>query len=55
LPFTSLGVKIFKFSTPTSAHLLTIFTVVACYFVLTEGIKLIYYRYFNNYAAAKNT
>lgn len=44
LPFTNLGIKIFKFSTPTSAHLLTILTVVVCYFVLTEGIKLIYYR-----------
>ncbi len=44
LPFTSFGVKIFKFSTPTSAHLFTIFTVVACYFVLTESIKLLYYK-----------
>lgn len=44
VPFTRLGDGIFHFVRPTSTHLIIIFSVVACYFTITETIKLIYYK-----------
>ena len=44
LPFSPFGVSFFRFQTPTFEHLGIILSVVACYFVITEIIKLIYYR-----------
>jgi len=44
LPFTSLGIGLFKFQTPSITHLYLIFGVVVCYFVVTEIVKIIYYR-----------
>lgn len=44
LPFTSLGVNLFKFQTPSFYHLYLILGVVICYFVVTEIVKIIYYR-----------
>jgi len=44
LPFTHFGQEIFKFVKPQPSHLFWIFGIVGCYFVVTEVIKLFYYR-----------
>lgn len=48
LPFTSFGHSYFKFASPTVTSLLVIFTIVGLYFILSEAIKLAYYRYWNH-------
>jgi len=48
LPFTHFGQEIFKFVKPQFSHLFWIFGIVACYFVITEVIKLLYYRSSNS-------
>ena len=48
LPFTAAGIKLFRFAMPTTAHLMTIFGIAACYFVITEALKLVYYRFSAN-------
>lgn len=45
------GREIFHFVRPTANHLLIIFAVVAVYFVLSEFVKLIYYKSFNRESA----
>lgn len=45
LPLTSLGQYWFKFITPSVHDFGLIFGVVAIYFVVTEAIKLLYYRF----------
>jgi Mg2+-importing ATPase len=44
IPFTKFGENVFHFIKPTSTHLIMIFSVVASYFVVTEVIKLFYYK-----------
>lgn len=44
IPFTKFGESVFHFIKPTSTHLIIIFSVVASYFVVTEVIKLFYYK-----------
>ena len=44
LPFSHFGQEFFKFVKPQSIHLFWIFGIVGCYFVMTEIIKLFYYR-----------
>ncbi|MBI4993308.1 MAG: HAD-IC family P-type ATPase [Candidatus Magasanikbacteria bacterium] len=44
IPFTAFGNAIFHFAKPTSANLIIIFSVVAGYFIVTEMIKLVYYK-----------
>lgn len=44
LPFTTLGREIFHFTTPSLQHLVIILTIVGVYFVVTESVKLVYYR-----------
>ncbi|HUW21802.1 MAG TPA: HAD-IC family P-type ATPase [Candidatus Bathyarchaeia archaeon] len=46
LPFTAFGQEIFHFVRLRTGHLLSIFAVVAVYFVVTEITKLLYYRSF---------
>jgi Mg2+-importing ATPase len=53
LPFTPLGIGLFKFTPPTGKFLLTIFGVVLCYFVITEILKRVYYRFAGNGNAGK--
>jgi Mg2+-importing ATPase len=45
IPYTAIGVRLFKFHPPSLAHLVTLLTLVAIYFVSTEAIKLFYYRF----------
>ncbi len=44
LPFTNFGQKIFKFTPPTIMHMVWILSLVAVYFVISEMVKLFYYR-----------
>lgn len=48
IPFTEFGQKVFKFTRPSLDHLFLIFTIVIVYFVITESVKLLYYRYENS-------
>lgn len=48
LPFTDFGQNIFKFTPPTLPHLILIISIAAVYFAITEGVKLLYYRFFNH-------
>lgn len=43
LPFTSIGHGLFGFRKPTELDLVTIFGIVAFYFMITEVVKLLYY------------
>lgn len=47
LPFTNFGQTVFKFTPPTSSHLIMILSIAVVYFAITEGVKLLYYRFFN--------
>ncbi|MDP3998151.1 MAG: HAD-IC family P-type ATPase [bacterium] len=47
LPFTSFGQQVFSFIRPNLNHLYLILVVVVLYFVTTESVKLLYYRYSN--------
>ncbi len=45
LPFTKWGQEIFHFITPQPVHVATILGIAAVYFVVTETVKLLYYKY----------
>jgi len=44
LPYTAFGQNIFKFTPPTLAHLLLILSLVFIYFIVSEVVKLMYYK-----------
>ncbi len=44
LPFTAFGQQVFKFTPPAPGHLTLILSVVVIYFIITETVKLLYYR-----------
>ncbi|HBY74022.1 MAG TPA: cation-transporting ATPase, partial [Candidatus Kerfeldbacteria bacterium] len=44
IPFTSIGHDIFQFTSPTLAQLLTILGVAVMYLIVTEVVKLLYFR-----------
>ncbi len=48
LPLTKIGQEIFYFIKPQTNHLILILIVVACYFVVTESVKLFYHRILNH-------
>lgn len=48
LPFTIIGTKLFKFSTPSINSLGLIVGIVICYFLITEFVKFLYYRLVSN-------
>jgi P-type Mg2+ transporter len=48
IPFTKFGQDVFQFVRPSGDHLTIIFTVVTIYFIVTEIVKLMYYKYENN-------
>lgn len=52
-PFTQLGRQALDFIRPTNQNLATIFTIVVCYFVTTEVVKLIYYKTMGNNSYSK--
>jgi Mg2+-importing ATPase len=47
IPFTSFGTEVFKFLVPTSDKLLIILAIVVGYFVSTEIVKKMYFKYLN--------
>jgi len=53
LPYTAIGQKIFHFTPPTAAHLLIILAIVSAYFIVSEIVKLFYYKEINHTAAKK--
>lgn len=44
IPFSSMGRAIFGFKQPEVSQMATVFMLVALYFVITETVKLIYYK-----------
>lgn len=48
LPFTDPGQSFFHFTPPTGRHLLLIVSLVALYFVVSESVKILYYRLTNH-------
>lgn len=44
LPFTAFGQKVFKFVPPTLNHLALILSLVVIYFIVSETVKLLYYK-----------
>ncbi len=48
LPLTAFGQRVFQFTLPTLPHLTLILGLVALYFVTTECVKLLYYRFVNS-------
>ena len=48
IPFTAIGINVFKFTPPTAGHLSIIFTLVVLYFACTEIVKHFYYKYAQN-------
>jgi len=44
LPFTVFGQKIFKFTPPSARHLVSILSLVVVYFIISETVKLLYYK-----------
>ncbi len=45
LPFTQTGKNFFKFHAPAWGHLAIIFLIVGAYFIVSEALKLAYYRF----------
>lgn len=48
IPFTYIGQTIFSFNRPSMAEIVTILSIVGVYFIITEVIKLYYYKTINN-------
>lgn len=44
LPYTPFGQSVFKFVPPTGGHLVFIISMVVLYFIISETVKLFYYR-----------
>lgn len=44
LPFTPFGQQVFKFAAPAPGHLALILSLVVVYFIITETVKLLYYK-----------
>jgi Mg2+-importing ATPase len=49
IPYTPFGQAVFGFVAPSAAHLGVIGAIVAVYFVSTEVVKVLYYRFFNDH------
>lgn len=50
LPYTWVGQAFLNFSPPTAYHLLLIAIVAALYFIITDLVKVLYYRLYNGRA-----
>jgi Mg2+-importing ATPase len=48
IPYSAFGKSVFHFITPSSSYLAMVLGIVALYFISTEGIKLLYYRFTNH-------
>lgn len=51
IPYSGLGQQVFGFIRPSANHMIIILVVVVTYFVISEMVKLLYYKFFDN----KNT
>ena len=47
LPYTALGQKFLNFSPPSAYHLMLIAIVVITYFIITDLVKVLYYRLYS--------
>jgi hypothetical protein len=47
IPFTSLGHSLFEFKSPSMHYLGLVLLLTGSYFIATEVIKLLYYRFVN--------
>lgn len=48
LPFTAIGQNLFHFIRPTANYMITISLLIIVYFILTEAVKVWYYRSHNH-------
>lgn len=48
IPYSAFGKSVFHFITPSSSYLAMVLGIVALYFISTESIKLLYYRFTNH-------
>ncbi len=55
IPYTFLGKQIFHFVPPSSDALIFILGIVFIYFIVTETVKLAYYRYVSPYISSDNS
>ncbi len=52
IPYTSFGHLVFHFVSPTAGQLLLILGIVVVYFMVTESVKVLYYRFSEHRKAA---
>jgi P-type Mg2+ transporter len=45
IPYTQIGHEVFKFVTPTNIQIMSVLGIVVLYFITTESVKLLYYRF----------
>jgi len=50
LPFTKIGREFFHFASPSIPQLLTVFSLLAGYLIISEAVKLFYFRHWKNKA-----
>ena len=55
IPFTPFGHQVFQFVSPSKNHLILIGVIVLIYFILTEIIKVLYYKYEKLFKTFLNT
>lgn len=51
LPFTNIGREFFHFASPSIPQLLIVFSLLTGYFIISEIVKLLYFRYWKNKVA----
>ncbi|MCX6761093.1 MAG: HAD-IC family P-type ATPase [Candidatus Nealsonbacteria bacterium] len=50
LPFTKIGKEFFHFASPSTPQLLIVFSLLASYLIISEAVKLFYFRHWKNKA-----
>jgi len=45
VPYTNIGHNVFKFITPSNIQIMEVIGIVVMYFITTESVKLLYYRF----------
>jgi Mg2+-importing ATPase len=45
VPYTQIGHEVFKFITPSNTQIMSVLGIVVLYFITTESVKLLYYRF----------
>ncbi len=54
LPFTNFGKAMFHFVSPSISSLFTVLSLIAGYFIVSEIVKLIYFRHWQNFQRTFN-